>query len=231
MWSACQNAGYFSGGLAQYAAYPFPNLVKVPDSVTLEEAALAEPLACVVNGQSKIDVALGALPSSSATAHRADARADVEAIAARTPSWAASRRTGWRWPRQLGADVVVDDAHEDLAAAVKQVSDGRGADVAINAVGRAAVLKQAIDLAARRGQVLYFAATLQPRWSSTWTWCTTRSWRCWARYDSTIAQYEDALNLISKDIVKVEPLISHRLPWPTCSGDSRSRVTRKASKS
>ncbi len=61
MWSACQNAGYFSGGLAQYAAYPFANLVKVPAGVSLEEAAFAEPLACVVNGQSKVDVAPGAV--------------------------------------------------------------------------------------------------------------------------------------------------------------------------
>ena len=59
LFSACQNAGYFSGGLAEYSAYPFQNLVRIPEGISLAEAALAEPLACVVNGQSKLTIPLG----------------------------------------------------------------------------------------------------------------------------------------------------------------------------
>ena len=63
---------------------------------------------------------------------------------------------------RLGINLVINAKKQDPLAAVKEVSDGRGADVVVNAAGSVAVLKQSIDLAARRGHVLYFAATLAP---------------------------------------------------------------------
>ncbi len=88
----------------------------------------------------------------------------------------------------------------------------RGADVVVNAAGSASVLKQSIDIAARRGHVLYFAATLQPELTLDLDLIHYKELRLVGSYDSTIAQYGDALALIRAGVVQVKPLISHRLP-------------------
>ena len=44
-------------------------------------------------------------------------------------------RTRPRWPRELGADVVIDRRAEDFVAAVKEATGGRGADVVYDPVG------------------------------------------------------------------------------------------------
>jgi 2-desacetyl-2-hydroxyethyl bacteriochlorophyllide A dehydrogenase len=210
MWSACQNAGYFSGGLSEYAAYPFANLVKVPDGVSLEEAAFAEPLACVVNGQAKVDVAPGAIAAvigdgpigmmhAQMLRHRGAYTVMIGLLDHRLAV-----------AEQLGINRVVNASRDDPIAAVAEVSSGRGADVVVNAAGKVSVLKQAIDLAARQGHVLYFAATLAPEVTLDLDLVHYKELRLVGSYDSTIAQYEDALALIRAGAVQVMPLITHR---------------------
>lgn len=211
LWSACQNAGYFSGGLAQYATYPFTNLVKVPATVSLEEAAFAEPLACVVNGQAKIDVAPGAVavvigdgPIGMMHAQMLHHRgAYTIMIGLLDHRLAIAER--------LGINMVINSTKQDPVAAIREASDGRGADVVVIAAGSVAALEQAIDLAARRGHVLYFAATLAPAVTLDLDLIHYKELRLVGSYDSTIAQYEDALALIRAGAVQVKPLITHRL--------------------
>ncbi len=211
-FSACPNQGYFSGGLSQYASYPHRNLVKIPAQVSFEEAAMTEPLACVVNGQSKLNVQAGAvavvigdgpigLMHMQMLKHRGACTVLVGVMPHRL-----------EMARRLGADVVADNARDDVAKVVREVSDGRGADVVVNAVGKAAALKQAIDLATRGGQVLFFAATMEPAVELDIDLVHYKELALRGTYDSTIAHSEDALNLIRQGIVQVAPLISHRLP-------------------
>ncbi len=212
MFSACQNQGYFSGGLAQFSNYPRQNLVKIPATVSLEEAAFAEPFACVINGQSKLNVPFGGvavvigdgpigLLHLQMLRHRGAFTVMVGLLEHRLAV-----------ARELGANVIVNAEREDVGAVVRAVSEGRGADVVVNAAGNAAVLKQAIDLAARQGQVLYFAATMAPQVELDLDLVHYKELRLIGSYDSIVAQYEQALALISAGIVKVTPLISHRLP-------------------
>jgi len=211
-FSACQNQGYFSGGLSQYAAYPARNLARIPASVSFEEAAMTEPLACVVNGQSKVTVPTGGVavvigdgPIGLMHLQMLKHRGAYTILAGVTPHRLEAAR-------QLGADVVANNTTDDVAKLVRDASAGRGADVVVNAVGKVFALKQAIDLAGRGGQVLFFAATMQPSVELDIDLVHYKELTLRGTYDSTIAQSEDALNLISKGIVKVAPLISHRLP-------------------
>jgi len=212
LFSACSNQGYFSGGLSEYAAYPYRNLVKIPDKVSFDEAALAEPLACVVNGQSKLSVTPGAValvigdgPIGLMHMQMLKRRGAFTVLAGVTPH-------RLEMGRQLGADAVVNSLSQDLAKVMVDVSEGRGADIVVSAAGKAAVLKQAIDLAGRGGQVLFFAATMQPSVELDIDLIHYKELALRGTYDSTIAHFEDALTLISQGVVKVAPLISHRLP-------------------
>ncbi len=212
LFSACENQGYFSGGLAEYSSYPHQNLVKVPGDVSLEEAAFTEPLACVINGQSKVEVPFGGvavvigdgpigLLHLQMLKHRGAFTVMIGLLEHRLAV-----------ARELGANVVINAGQEDADQVVQNLSDGRGADVVVNAVGKVSVLEQAINIAARRGQVLYFAATLEPRVELDLDLIHYKELRLVGSYDSTIAQYEAALALLEAGTVRVEPLISHRLP-------------------
>jgi 2-desacetyl-2-hydroxyethyl bacteriochlorophyllide A dehydrogenase len=57
--------------------------------------------------------------------------------------------------RRLGADVGVNSAAEDAAAAIAALTDGHGVDVAIEAVGLPATYRAAIDLVAYAGRVVF----------------------------------------------------------------------------
>jgi L-iditol 2-dehydrogenase len=198
--------------LAQYSKYPYRNLVKIPEGVSLQEAAFTEPLACVVNGQSKLDVPFGGvavvigdgpigLLHLQMLKHRGAFTVMVGLL---------DHRLGVA--RELGANVVINASRQNVEQMVRDVSGGRGADIVVNAVGKVSVLEQAINIAARRGQVLYFAATLAPRVELDLDLIHYKELRLIGSYDSTIAQYEEALALIKAGIIDVKPLISHRLP-------------------
>ncbi|MCL4489606.1 MAG: alcohol dehydrogenase catalytic domain-containing protein [Chloroflexi bacterium] len=214
LFSACPNQGYFSGGLAEFSAYPFQNLVHIPDRLTLDEAAIAEPLACVINGQSKLKVPFGGV-----AVVIGDGPIGLLHLQMLKSRGAFTIMIGLldhrlQVAKELGADVVVNATTEDAGKVAREVSDGRGADVVVNAVGKPEVLRNAIDLAARRGQVLFFAATMQPKVELDIDLIHYKELALIGTYDSTIAQYEDALALLGAGTIQAKPLISHRLPLP-----------------
>jgi len=67
---------------------------------------------------------------------------------------------------QLGADVGIDPAAEDAIARIKELTGGRGVDVALDCSGVAATTGMALDSAAVHGRVAFIGekpeATIQP---------------------------------------------------------------------
>src|SRR5205807_571427 len=60
--------------------------------------------------------------------------------------------------RSLGADVVVNHAEDDVVAAVRDATDGRGADVVVETVGEA-TWERSLAAAANEGRVVVCGAT------------------------------------------------------------------------
>ena len=133
-------------------------LVKIPDEVSFEQAAFLEPVntcykaiqllnlqpdeTVLVIGQGPIGVLLAALGRrTGATVLTSDLYPERHAIAAK-----------------FGLDHPLD-AHGDVAAAAKAATEGRGADVALLAVGGNALIKVAMDAIRPGGRVVLFAQT------------------------------------------------------------------------
>jgi alcohol dehydrogenase len=64
--------------------------------------------------------------------------------------------------KQFGADVVVNNATEDPLAVVRQITQGLGADVAIEAVGLAATFELTAALVRPRGRIANIAMHGKP---------------------------------------------------------------------
>jgi L-iditol 2-dehydrogenase len=119
---------------------------------------------------------------------------------------------------RLGADITVQakthhEVDPHVVDRVMEVTNGRGAEVVVSAAGNdTAVLDEAIQIAAKRGQILYFAATLSDPATVSLDPIHYRELRLVGSHDSTIARYETALSLLKTGAVEVEPLITHRFP-------------------
>jgi L-iditol 2-dehydrogenase len=163
----CENLqaiGYeLDGAFAEYIRVPERavsqgNVHEIPSGLPFEEASLAEPLACVINGQSRVSVGpgssvvvLGAGPIG--LLHVKLARfSGARKVIVSEPN--ASRRAA---ALAAGADVTVDPNQEDLVQIARDHTYGEGADIAILAIGVPALVNTAMKVARRNGRVVLFA--------------------------------------------------------------------------
>ncbi len=151
------------GGFAEYVRVMDwivrSGLVKIPDGVPFEQAAFVEPVntclkairnlelasdeTVLVIGQGPIGILLAALAArTGAKVLTSDLYAERHATAA-----------------LFGLKHPIDAGKEDVVAAAKAGSEGRGADAVILAVGGNALIKMAMDAARPGGRVLLFAQT------------------------------------------------------------------------
>lgn len=154
----------YPGGMAEYVIVPEialrnGHVVKVPDGIAPEHAALAEPLSCGVNAVENCRISggetvvvVGAGPLGILNLYAARAAGAAKLILA--------QRDGKRFV-QAGAfkcDRLVNTTTEDLIAVVKAETGGVGADAVIVAAPEAAAQEQALDLVRKRGSVCLFAS-------------------------------------------------------------------------
>jgi NADPH2:quinone reductase len=152
------------GTNAQLIAVPATNVHPIPDGLSFEEAA-AFPLVfetayrmLVTRAQLRPDewVLIWGIGGGVSTA----ALAIAKALGARTIVTSSSDAKLAR-ARELGADAVVNHATGDVHAAVKEATEGNGADVVVEHVGQA-TWKTSLDVAARGGRITVCGATTGP---------------------------------------------------------------------
>jgi threonine dehydrogenase-like Zn-dependent dehydrogenase len=152
------------GALADFVRVPAKTLVAVPDSVSDDAAALAQPQA----------VALHALRRSGAKAGQTCVVIGVGGIGAFIVAAAASRGITsliavdvdagrLATAASLGASQTINSAGIDLVAALRAATDGLGAHVIIEASGTAQAPATALAAARKGGRVLLVGLQAAPR--------------------------------------------------------------------
>ena len=157
----CENLQFINGAYAEFIKIPEPivrqNLLILPDGVGFKEAALTEPLACVLRAVEQTGIKEG----------------DVVALIGLGPiglmfvqtlkSLGAKVIALGNLTSQLdvalsmGADFVVDSTQSDAVEQARKLTDGgRGADVVIEAVGLKETWQQAMGMARRGGTINLF---------------------------------------------------------------------------
>ena len=158
----CEDLLFNNGAYAEYLRVPAriveKNTLLVPDGVPLENAALTEPLACVVRGLEESGatagdtmVVIGAGPIGLMFMHVAEL-AGVKVIAV------VKREDQIEAARVFGASEVVQVGNvENVVEATRALTpDGRGADVVIEAVATPATWEWAVDMVRKGGVVNFF---------------------------------------------------------------------------
>jgi threonine dehydrogenase-like Zn-dependent dehydrogenase len=143
------------GTYAERVAVPARQLAPVSEGLGEDEAVLAEPMAVVMHAF-RVGLA-GATPRALAIVG-AGAIGSLSLVLARlrgVPKLCVVDVNAARLEvaQRLGADLVLDAAREDLAAAVRDWSDG-GADAVVEAVGTSATRRAAVALAAKGARLI-----------------------------------------------------------------------------
>jgi threonine dehydrogenase-like Zn-dependent dehydrogenase len=147
----------YDGGWAEYVAVPQEALVRVPESVSLEIAAIlcdavATPFNAVLDtgglrpGERVAVFGIGGLGTHGVMLARLGGASFIAAI---DTSPAARERA-----KRLGADITIDPAVQKPSDAIREATGGEGVDLAIDFVGANSVLKQAVASLAIDGRAM-----------------------------------------------------------------------------
>lgn len=160
--SLCENIEFLNGAYAEYVVVPRriveQNVLRLPDHVTFRQAALVEPLACVVHGIEESAIRLGdavAVIGAGPIGLMLIKLSKLKGARVIAVDKVASRLEK---ARQMGADEIVDaSVVEDVVATVKSLTrGGYGVDVAIEAAGVPALWEMAIAMTRKGGLVNLF---------------------------------------------------------------------------
>jgi L-iditol 2-dehydrogenase len=212
--------GYvYPGGMAEFITIPpraleQGHVIKVPEGVRSEHAALAEPVSCAVNcaencsiesGDTVVVVGAGPMGIINACV-AADFGAGKIIIAEVNEVRLEKAET-------FGFDMVINSAHQDLTQIVRNETDGIGADVVIVAAPAAGPQEQAIDFVRKHGTVCLFASL--PSGNSMLSLDSRiihyGEIRLVGTSDSTPKQVTKAVELLSAGSIPADKLASHIL--------------------
>jgi L-iditol 2-dehydrogenase len=113
--------------------------------------------------------------------------------------------------RELGADVVVDVAEQDPLAAVQAATGGRGADAAIEAVGIAPTVQQALAITRIGGNITWIGNSA-PEVSLNMQHVVTREITIRGVYAFSGAEFDQSIGLLASGRLNVERLIERIAP-------------------
>jgi L-iditol 2-dehydrogenase len=217
-YNLCEDRVWLWGAYAEYIKVPEQivklNLHEIPSNLSYEEAALTEPLACVLHGALKTNIKpgetvaiigsgpIGILHLQLAKHMGASKTIVIDAVDERLK--AAS---------SLGADVAVNINYEDPAERVRRETRGYGVHVVIECVGKVETWMQALRLARKGGRVLMFGGcppNTEIRVSTELLHYGELS--IVGSFHATPQEFHQALNLIASNVVNVKPLITGSYP-------------------
>ncbi|GAA5005233.1 zinc-binding dehydrogenase [Actinopolymorpha pittospori] len=220
------------GGFADYGTAPVSQLRVVPGSVPLEDASFCEPLACVLNAHSFTEIPVGADVvvvglGPIGLLHLQLARGRGARVIGVDPL--PSRR---ELALALGAHDVIDTAQESPVAEVQALTEGRGADAVLIAVGAVDAIRQGLEMAAINGWVNIFAGTHPPADVPVDpNLVHYRQLRVTGSHDYNPHHFSTALKLLQHKIVRVAPLVSHRFELAALSEAFETTANRRGMKS
>jgi L-iditol 2-dehydrogenase len=206
------------GGFAEYLRLPAINVDRgvylLPEDVSFEEATFIEPLACVIRGQRLAGIQpgdtiliLGSGIAGLLHIHFAQATAAGNIIATDIVEYRLEQA------KRFGANFTFY-ATEDIPARIKEVNNGKLADVVIICTTATTAIYQALDSVERGGTILFFAPTNQGVTISLSI--NDIFWRneikLISSYAGNRADHIQALELIHTKRVRVKEMITRRLP-------------------
>jgi L-iditol 2-dehydrogenase len=215
----CEDLLFNNGAYAEYMRIPAriaaKNTYRIPAHVSYQDAALIEPLACVIRGLEETGVkagdtivVVGLGPIGLMFVRLAKvAGARVIAVGRRQKQIDRAAEMG-------AAEVLISNGDFDIVKAVRDLTGGYGADAAIEAVGVPETWEQVVRMVRRGGTVNFFGGCPnESRVSMDTSLLHYSEITCKASFHHTPAHIRKALDTVSRGEItsallvnRVEPL-------------------------
>jgi len=204
------------GGFAEYVRVMDwiveKGTVRIPDGVSFEQACFAEPVNTCIKGIETLHLqpeetvlVIGQGPIGLILANLAK-RAGTRVI------------TSDLYPARLtiahgfGLNLTIDASKLDAGEAVRGMTEGRGADAVILAVGGSGLIRPAMDATRPGGRVLLFAQTVRGEVTIDPAAVCVDEKALLGSYSASVELQEESVQFVMNREMDLERLISHRFP-------------------
>lgn len=207
---------FHPGGFSQYVRIPKINVEKgtflLPKSISFEEGTFIEPLGCVIRGQRIANVqkqhsvlVLGS--GISGLLHIKLAKSKGAKVIATDINEFRLKKA-----KESGADQILN-AKELTPETLEKLNHGKLADRVIVSTGSPSAIRQSFEMIEKGGTILLFAPTdpgknIEIPFNDLWFKGATLT----TTYAAVRKDLEEAIYLLRNRNVRVEDMITHRLP-------------------
>jgi threonine dehydrogenase-like Zn-dependent dehydrogenase len=199
------------GAFAEFVAVPQRILYRLPDGLSFEEAALVEPFAIALHAMRRAPVMLndsvvvlgaGMIGLALVQALRLAGGGRLMVVDLADDRLALARK--------LGATHAINPARENAAAAILDLTQGRGADMAFEAVGVAPTVDLALSCL-RKGGVATLVGNISPKIEFPLQAAVTRELTIHGSCASR-GEYPAVLDMLGRGALQSGPLLSATAP-------------------
>jgi L-iditol 2-dehydrogenase len=216
-YNLCENMIWLWGAYAEYIKVParmvLVNMQEIPLHVSFEEAAITEPLACVLHGVEEAKVKLGdSVAIIGAGPIGLLHLLTVKKIGAEKAIVIDIVDERLNFAEKLGADETINAGKTDVAETVRKLTGGYGTDVVIEAIGLPATWEQALKLVRKGGRILEFGGC--PPGTEIKVNAEMLHYgevTVMGAFHTTPLHFRKALNLIASRAIDVKPLITRKM--------------------
>jgi L-iditol 2-dehydrogenase len=199
------------GAFAEFVAVPQHIVYRLPDNLGFQEAALIESVSIAVHATHRTPVRLGDTAVVVGTGmigllvvQALRAAGCTRIIAVDIDDFKLERA------RDLGADEGLNATQVDVASAIAERTEGRGADIAMEVVGAAASVNTALSVV-RKGGSVTLVGNLAPKVEMPLQAIVTRELSLFGSCSSA-GEYPTCIELMARGEIQVQPLITATAP-------------------
>lgn len=213
-----------NGCFAEYVKVRYTHVYKIPDEVSFEDAALAEPLACATNGVRALDIQLGQTVVVYGTGGIGLMMVQLAKAAGAGKVIAVARKDyGLEKALECGATHVINNTDtaskyyaKDVAAKVEEINNGSPAPRAIVATSNMDALQNALLVTGPCSTVVYFGLpgpedelkvnvleAIQSSRTLKFAWLAPLVW-------------DNVFAVVASGQVNLKPIITHKFSLADC---------------
>ncbi|HTM50054.1 MAG TPA: zinc-binding dehydrogenase [Bryobacteraceae bacterium] len=214
----CEDILFNNGAYAQYIRIPARiverNTYSIPAHVSYQDAALVEPLACVLRGLEESGIRRGDTVGIIGLGPIGLMFVRLAKVYGARVIAIGRRKTQLDRAEAMGADELICTATvPQPAGAVRQMTGGRGVDIAIEAVGKPETWHWAVDMVRRGGTVNFFGGCPNESKVSLDTSLLHYSEiTCKASFHHTPAHIRKALEIVSNGDISARDFVNREEP-------------------
>jgi 2-desacetyl-2-hydroxyethyl bacteriochlorophyllide A dehydrogenase len=219
------------GGMTDYVVVPAISLYRIPDDMPFDEAAVIEPVGVALRGWEKIR---NFKPGDAVVVMGPGPIGILGALIARAAGAATVLITGLKidqarlsLARQLGLETITV-GEENVQEKVKNLTQGRGAEVVLDLSGGSGSLSQAISLAKIGGEIGLIG--ISPPSETPLQLIALKELTIYGSFRRLPSTWYRAIKLVAARQIDVRPLITHRFPVAKAEEAFQALFARQAMK-